>query len=100
MVKIIWSPLSRNNLKRIFEYISADSPEIARKFINKLIRQVKILEKFPLSGKKVSELLFSENREIIYKSYRIIYYVEEDVVQIITIIHSKQDFFSAYSNSV
>ena len=98
MVKIIWSPLSRNNLKRIFEYISADSPEIARKFTNNLVKQVKILEKFPLSGKKVSELKSTENREIIYKSYRIIYCVDEDVVQIITIIHSKQDFFSAYRN--
>lgn len=98
MVKIIWSPLSRNNLKRIFDYISTDSPKIARKFINNLVKQVKILEKFPFSGKKVSELKSTENREIIYKSYRIIYNVDENVVQIITIIHSKQDFFSAYRN--
>ena len=80
MVKIIWSPLARNNLKRIFDYISADYPKIARKFTKNLVKQVKILEKFPLSGKKVSELYFSENREIIYKSYRIIYCVEGDVV--------------------
>ena len=98
MVKIVWSPLSRNNLKRIFDYISADSPEIAQKFTRNLVKQVKILEKFPFSGKKVSELKFTESRETIYKSYRIIYCVDEDVVQIITIIHSKQDFFSAYSN--
>jgi len=56
MVKVIWSPLSRNNLKRIFDYISTDSPEIARKFTKNLVKQVKILKKFPLSGKKVFEL--------------------------------------------
>ena len=80
----------------IIYYISVDSPEIARKFTNNLVKQVKILEKFPFSGRKVSELHFTENREIIYKSYRIIYCVNDEVVQIITIIHSKQDFFSAY----
>ena len=46
MVKVIWSPLSRNNLQRIFDYIATDSTEMARKFTSNLVKQVKILEIF------------------------------------------------------
>ena len=79
MVKIIWSPLARENLKKIIDYIALDSPIHAKKFLKQVLDKVRNLEKLPNMGRNVPELPFSDEREIFHKSYRIIYEYIEDI---------------------
>ena len=96
MAKVIWSPLARDNLKLIYEYISEDYLDLAKTFIQKIVERTKKLSVFPSMGRIVPELQEPSIREIIFKRYRIIYHYDDMDVKISTIIHSKQDFYTAF----
>ena len=66
--------------------------------IQNIVERIKRLAKYPLMGRIVPELNISDFRELIIKGYRIIYNYNGKDVEIDTIIHSKQDFFRAYTN--
>lgn len=74
---INWTPRAENDLKNIYDYIARDSDFYATRFINALISSVTTqLSIFPLSGRKIPELEQTKLdflREVIYKSYRVIY---------------------------
>jgi toxin ParE1/3/4 len=73
MVVIAWSKLAYNDIDQIYEYISKDSSFYARKTIEKIIRQVESLDKFPESGRIVPEFDNKVIRELIEGNYRIVY---------------------------
>ena len=56
MAKIVRSPLARNNLKRIYDFIAEDSPLSARNLLKEIIKATRNLERFPSLGRKVPEL--------------------------------------------
>ena len=70
------SPSARQDLQDIVRYISLDSPERAIAFGQFLVRNTKRLEEFPEMGRVVPEFRNSEIREIIVRSYRVIYRVD------------------------
>jgi toxin ParE1/3/4 len=70
-VQIIWSPSARLDLHDLKEYISLDSPEIAKQFVASLFEAVERLEVFPKSGRVVPEFDDQQLREIIRKPCRI-----------------------------
>ena len=93
MAKIIWSPSSLNDLSKIHEYISNDSPNQANKFINKIIEYSEKLVVFPKIGKIVKEYNNDNIREIICKSYRIIYRIVNKLeIRILGVIHGARDW--------
>lgn len=48
---------------------------------------------FPYIGRNVPEFKSKLIREIIYKSYRIIYYINSNNIYIIKILHHSQNIF-------
>ena len=76
--KIIWSLNSIKNLEEISEYISKNSPLYAPVFIQKIMRSVGRLKKFPRSGRIVPEFSNKNIREIIFHNYRIVYRLKND----------------------
>ena len=46
---------------------------------------------FPLSGRKVPEYEMEQIREVIEGSYRIIYHIKSDQVDVLAVIHGSQD---------
>jgi plasmid stabilization system protein ParE len=89
-MKIIWSPLSIIRIKEIAEFISEDSPEAARKWVDDLFKKVERIEEFPHSGRLVPETGRKDIREILFGNYRIIYRTMQTDIAILTIRHSKQ----------
>ena len=73
MVKIEWSKIANDNLLQIYNYIYQDSIYYAAKTINKIIQITDNLEFSSYMGRKVLEYNDDKVRELIYKSYRIIY---------------------------
>ena len=92
MVKIIWSNHFFQKTTEIFDYISRESPKYALKFFSLLQKNITNLEKFPKMGRIVPERNVDELRELILGNYRIIYHLDDEYIELITIIHSKQRF--------
>lgn len=95
MKQIKYKQQARENLKQIREYISRDSIYYANKTIKEIIEKTKYLLMFPYMGRKVPEYNNSNLRELIYKSYRILYKVNSNIY-ILEIFHHSRDI----SNSI
>ena len=90
MVKLKWYSSARIDLIQIYSYIYQDSVYYSIKTINNIIDLVDNLKYLPYMGRKIPELNNEKRREIIYKSYRIMYEVESNVILIRRIWHSKR----------
>ena len=87
---IIWSPLAIQRVNEIAQYIAQDNDEAAIKWIDTIFKQVERLISFPQSGRIVPETNREQIREILYKNYRIIYRLDEQTINILTVRHGKQ----------
>ena len=88
MVQIEWSKTSNYDILQIYSYIYQDSIYYAVKTINEIAKSTDNLEIFPYMGRKVIEYDLTQLRELIYKSYRIIYEVQSNKIVILRIWHS------------
>lgn len=85
--QIKWSPRSASNLEEICEYIAKDSEYYARLFAKRIISIIKDIPKFPKAGRVVPEYNDESIREKIYQSYRIVYRLKGDIIEIAAICH-------------
>lgn len=90
MAKIRWSKDSLEDLKEIYRFISLDSPYYAALLKDRVVEMVEHLELFPEMGRRVPESDDPSVRELIYKSYRIIYQINKGYLEIITVIHGSR----------
>lgn len=91
MVQIEWSEISDYDIIQIYSYIYQDSVYYAVKTINEIVKSTESLEMFPYMGRKVPERNLTQFRELIYKSYRIIYEVQSNKIIILRIWHSARN---------
>ncbi|WP_077369781.1 type II toxin-antitoxin system RelE/ParE family toxin [Anaerosalibacter sp. Marseille-P3206] len=91
MVK--WSKIAIDDLRGIYDYISKDSVVYAKKVINEIINKTDYLEEYPNIGRAVPELSNERIRELMIYSYRMIYQVENGDVEILTLVHSRKNFY-------
>lgn len=92
----------KKQIKNIFDYITEDSIKYANETTNNFTSRIADLEIFPYMGRMVSELPNQQYRELIYKSYRIVYKVSDysNNIYIHFIIHSKRNFKSFYNSYI
>lgn len=88
MASISWTEFAQSDLKAIRKHISKDSAYHADLLLDGIYERVQTLLRFPEFGKKLPELPGKEYRELLYKSYRIIYRVDSNTVYILTIYHT------------
>ncbi len=84
-MKVRWSSLAVEDLKSIARYIAKDDPAAARRFADKLKRRAESAGRFPNRGRIAPELGRENVRELIEGNYRIIYRVEINTVDILTL---------------
>ncbi len=75
--KIVWSRQAREDLLEIVSFIAQDNQALAESFGYLLMSKVDSLSEFPKLGRVVPELQDQDVRELIFRSYRIIYRVVE-----------------------
>jgi len=71
--QVVLSPSDRADLRDIVRYISLDAPDRALKFGQFLVSHTKRLAEFPELGRVVPEFRDNLVREIIVRSYRVVY---------------------------
>ena len=87
MVKLIWSPKAIADLEEICDYLAQDSEYYAKLFVQRVVALVERIGEFPKAGRIVPEYQREDLRERIFQSYRIVYLVKHDVVEIVAIVH-------------
>ena len=90
MVKVKWSNQSLDDLKEICNYIAVDSPYYAKICNDRIFEMVEHLKNFPEMGTLLKESEDKNVKQLIYKSYRIIYQITDDFIEILTIIHGSR----------
>ncbi len=93
---VIWSYPAKRDLRNIHDHIASDSKFYAKKVVQDIVEESEKLEDFPLIGRMVPELEDPNVRELIVYSYRLIYKISPDTIEILALIHGKQDFLSVY----
>lgn len=87
-MRIEWSEVAEADLDDIYDYIARDVPYYAELFIDQLIKTTDNLKDHPRLGRKVPEADYRDDvRELIVQGYRIIYRLQTEKLQILTIIH-------------
>lgn len=76
--QVLISPRAREDLRVIMRFIGRDNPAAALRLGQLLIEKAISLENLPLRGRVVPELNEPAIRELVFKSYRIIYQISED----------------------
>ena len=84
-MNIVWSKESLRQLIQIEQYISGDNPERAVQFINRLIDRAEEIKDYPYKGRIVPEFSLNEIRKVFEKSYRIVYRISENQIEILTV---------------
>jgi len=90
MVK--WSNPSKRDLKQIYNFIAKDSTYYAQKVVSAIVEKSDALDKFPYMGRIVPERNEERIREILIYSYRMIYQITLEDIEILALIHSRKDF--------
>lgn len=90
--KIEWTVRARGDLRKIHDYIAADSVGYARVQIERVQTAVGSLSDFPSLGRVVPEFPHLSYRELIVGNYRVLYRYEEkqERVLIMAIVHCRR----------
>ena len=92
MVK--WSRPAKLDLKQIHGYIAKDSRYYAKKVANNIVEKTEELKDHPEIGRIVPEIDDPNIRELFVYSYRLIYEISPEGIEILAVIHGKREFFN------
>lgn len=90
-MKVHWTDTAEGHLDAIYAYIAQDSPEYARRMVDRLTRRSQQIAEFPFSGRRVPEYDVDQIREVIEGSFRIIYHIKPDQIDVLAVIHGAVD---------
>ena len=87
MARLIWSPRAIRDLEEICDYIANGSEKYAQIFAQRAVQIIESLPDNPNAGSIVPEYDSPRLRERFLHSYRIIYRVKGEDIQLVTICH-------------
>lgn len=91
---LIWLPLARQRLQKIYRYYyRVAGIEIAKRRVDRLVYCVGQLSIYPELGFVEPELAdkFGEYHTLIVGDYKIVYYSENEIIYIVTLFDCRQD---------
>ena len=90
-MKVHLTDTAEEHLDALYTYIAQDSPEYAKRMVDRLTRRSQQIANFPFSGRRVPEYDIDQIREVIEGPYRIIYYIKPDQIDVLAVIHGAMD---------
>ena len=91
-MKIIYTPESVGDLKRLREFIATESPYAAERIAKALQTGIKKLKTFPMLGIEVKKAESELIRDLILGDYIVRYLLIEETIYILRIWHQKEDW--------
>ena len=94
MAEVRLSTQAEKDLDAVLAYYDEVAPDFSEVFESNLLAKLRLLEDFPRMGRRVPEIGDDALREVIYRSYRVIYHVDADdeVVEVLTLLHGSREF--------
>jgi toxin ParE1/3/4 len=89
--RVVWTETAAEDLDQVAEFIARDSPRYAAAFVREARDAARSLAVLARRGRIVPEFADENIRELLVRSYRLIYQVSPDVVSIIGFIHGARD---------
>lgn len=90
-MKVCWTDTAQKHLDAIYNYIAQNSPQYAKRMVDRLTIRSQQISLHPLSGRIVPEYDMNQIREVIEGPYRIIYYLKPDQIDVLAVIHGAMD---------
>jgi toxin ParE1/3/4 len=91
-MKIRWTPRALQDLREIGAFISRDSPNAARRWVDRLQNHAETVIDAPRSGRVVPEFEREDVREVLLKGYRIVYTLSEEEIAFVAILEGHRTF--------
>lgn len=91
MGEVRWSRNALRDIRAIGEYLERSSPQYARSVVARLYASTETLVDFPSLGREVPEVEVSHIRELIREGDRLIYVETGSGVEVLAVLHSRQD---------
>lgn len=88
--RVTWSWQSLDDIEAIADYIARDSTYYAQAVVEAVLGLEEGIGQFPQAGRVVPEFADPNVRERFVYSYRVIYEVRLDNVEVLTVIHGKR----------
>ncbi len=88
---VTWAHRAWADLERAADYIAQDSPHYAAALLGQARRAARSLDRFAERGRVVPELGSVEIREVFVGSYRLIYRIQENRVEVLAFVHGARD---------
>jgi toxin ParE1/3/4 len=94
VAEVVWTARASADLEAIGDYLAQSAPGYAEVVVRRVLAAVGRLEAFPASGRVVPEIGEEELREVVLRSYRVVYFYDEegDRVEVLTVFHASQQF--------
>ncbi|HZI05994.1 MAG TPA: type II toxin-antitoxin system RelE/ParE family toxin [Archangium sp.] len=83
--RVLWTQRSVEDLRAIGRYIAEDDPRAARQWIERLRQRATEAAATPKAGRRVPEVEREDIREVLLRSYRIVYRVVRDGIAVLTV---------------
>ncbi len=93
---VVWTDTAISHITEFIDEARQDTENTAKAYMQKLVDYADILNSMPKIGKNIKYIISNyELRQIIYKKHRIIYYIKENDIVIIAILHTRLDINKA-----
>lgn len=89
---LVWTDRALSDLEAIGDFIAADNPAAAERWVGVLLNTAERTADVPMAGRRVPELGRDDVREVIKRTYRIVYRVLRDRVEVLTVFEGHRLF--------
>jgi toxin ParE1/3/4 len=90
-MKVDWTEAALAQLDAIHDFYAQTSPTYALHLVDRITNRSKQIATFPFSGRMVPEYELNEVRELLEGSYRIIYLIHADKIEILALFHTSRE---------
>ena len=97
---IFWTNNAKRELRAVYDTIARKRQRYAQGLVDRITRQTEQLSAMPYLGATVPEYEDAAIRELLEQSYRIIYRVREDRVEILSVVHGARQLPSEIPGDV
>lgn len=91
-LRVVWTARALSDLEAIGDFIAMDNPTAAKRWVGELMATAEHAASTPLAGRRVPELAREDVREIIKRTYRVVYRVKADRIEVLTVFEGHRLF--------
>jgi len=91
-LSVVWTDRALSDLEAIGDFITADDPVSAARWLGVLMATAERAAGAPMAGRRVPEIGRDDIREVLKRSYRIVYRVVGDRLEVLTVFEGHRLF--------